>query len=160
MHTNQFSALPLLLLRLRTLLFLAAFVSLCCCLSVCYFCIYFLTFLLMRRTPRHVGVATRKSLECAPNRRQAASGLWQSVTKTAAINGVQGQGRARGGKGGEQGGEYRRAASRTCQQFDSWPAVPSPRSSLVCLSVDWRHIFGRDNAAQLIFLSPVSISRN
>lgn len=34
------------------------------------------------------------------------------------------------------------------------------RLSSVCLSVDWRHIFGRDNAAQLIFLSPVSISRN
>lgn len=136
MHTNQFSALPLLpllLLRLRTLLFLAAFFSLCC-LSVCYFCIYFLTFLLMRLTPRHEGVATRKSLDSAPNRRQAASGLWQSVTKTAAINGAQGQGRARGGKGGK-GGIYRQAASRTCQQFDSCPAVPSPRSSLVCLSV-------------------------
>lgn len=67
----------------------------------------------------------RKSLDSAP---RTTGG--QSVTKTAAINGAQGQGRAQRGKGERTGGDTVTQPAGTCQQFDSCPAVPSPRSPL------------------------------
>lgn len=93
----------------------------------------------------------RKSLDSAP---RTTGG--QSVTKTAAINGAQGQGRAQRGKGERTGGDTVTQPAGTCQPVRQLPGC----SKSTFASVDWRHIFGRDNAAQLIFLSPVSISRN
>lgn len=62
----------------------------------------------------------------------------------------------RKGKGTHEGVEGYRQPVGTCQPVRQLPGC----SKSTFASVDWRHIFGRDNAAKLIFLSPVSISRN
>lgn len=68
----------------------------------------------------------RKSLDSAP---RTTGG--QSVTKTAAINGAQGQGRAQRGKGERTGGGIQSLSQlEPVNLFDSCPGVPSPRSPL------------------------------